>query len=270
MKYQDKKPRRRLLIAKPKTVPSDTGNDLDLPIVPATVLPDTLPENLPETLPESLPDVLPESSPCPQYSLPDNCLTSPSSNDFWSDDIYPTNDIDHFANFNNSDLNLWHDQSNLLASVDEHHPLTQEERSELYHLIDKSIQPDDGVQESAGTYMRHMKERFGMYHRYLQFTVYRRRREFDNRVLLAEVQKRASVQLDTVNKPMLNFGVSESLTDAIDFDKWVLGDDADMGTVLSIEHSLEVLPKNSEASSYLSPERPVKRSKANELVRRNS
>lgn len=256
-KYQDKRPRRRVFITKPKTDLTDVEDAFDLPIEPNPVSAEELPE----------------SSPCPRYTLPDECLTSPSSTEFMPEEVYPANDMEHFADFSNSDLSPWDDQSNLLLSVDEHRLLTHEERSELYHLIDRSIPPATGIQESAGSYMRHMKERFGLYHEHLQFTMQKGRREPDNRALLARGQKRASLQLNLVAKPLTSFGVSEPLIDTVEFDKWVSGCNTDMETIPSIERPHEQIPTQTCSFESLSGDssNSVKRVKGwNELVRKNS
>lgn len=61
------------------------------------------------------------------------------------------------------DLPLNRGELDSIMSVDEHRPLTQEERIEFYNLIDKSISPPNGVEECSGTYSAYMKERSRSY-----------------------------------------------------------------------------------------------------------
>ncbi|KAG5639555.1 hypothetical protein H0H81_012226 [Sphagnurus paluster] len=105
-------------------------------------------------------------SPCPEFALLDEKFDSHSQN------VYPPNyhpSSEFYLNLYDvaaeANLTITQDdyQHGTFSSIEEDRPLSEEERSELYNLINNNIGVFGGIEECAGTYAVYMKEQSRLY-----------------------------------------------------------------------------------------------------------
>lgn len=148
------------------------------------------------------------NSPCPEFTM-DGKFSDPSSLGDTCDSIYDQpfeylRGLDETISDFSLELPFENSVLDPLAAVEEHRPLTEMERTELYNLINNSIGSPEGIQESRGTYCAYMKERSRLYYDRLFFrTSYR-----------AIVHRAHHGSLRSSTKPM---------EDEVDFRKWLSG-----------------------------------------------
>ncbi|RDB29082.1 hypothetical protein Hypma_015956 [Hypsizygus marmoreus] len=159
------------------------------------------------------------SSPCPEFSMDDETSSSfslvggarafnpVSENAFQLDASDAISDFSLDPPFDNS--------GDSLVAIEEHRPLTELERSELYALINNSISSTPELEESCGTYGAYMKERSRVYFERLSFKA-----TYGTKIYRAhEGSLRSS---------------SRAMGDDVDFTKWLLPSarpEADLATL---------------------------------------
>ncbi|GLB35763.1 hypothetical protein LshimejAT787_0300510 [Lyophyllum shimeji] len=110
-------------------------------------------------------------SPSPEFTLLDESPGSGSSTLHFPDsqlsyDLF----FDQHGIANALSLDPFNDyECHALAGIEEHRPLTQLERLEMYNLINDSIRSSGGIEECAGTYSTYMKERLQNYYDRISF-----------------------------------------------------------------------------------------------------
>ena len=122
----------------------------------------------------------------------------------------------------------------MLMTVEEHRPLTQEERTELYNLIDNSMPQAYGIEESSGTYNFYMNERSHSY--------------FDP--LLPTNRQVRTAKLGFRGNKMSKSPTYEPSTDYLDVQKWLSEefDPSDVGLESFDSHGRHAFRNEFEAS----------------------
>jgi hypothetical protein len=104
-------------------------------------------------------------SPCPEFTLPCDLSDSATSEDMTFDfDAFSPSEPEVYSltgceMLTNEFLLTCDSEVDRLMAVDEHRPLTQEERTGLYDLINGALPGYVNIGESAGTYSAYMKAR---------------------------------------------------------------------------------------------------------------
>lgn len=104
-------------------------------------------------------------SPCPEFTLPEEYPDTPLLDEHSEISIFdPTSELRHLYEIAN-DLSIDSPVENCLLghadpllSIEDHRPLTQDERNEFYNLINGSIAKSGGIGERSGTYSAYMEE----------------------------------------------------------------------------------------------------------------
>ncbi|KAG6911376.1 hypothetical protein DXG01_001047 [Tephrocybe rancida] len=100
-------------------------------------------------------------SPCPAFTPLENVLDNFDDEPFYSGlDATPDIYLDLFGDLVDSSAHTSYKKSpqNIPAVIEEHRPLSQSERQELYNFINDNIGSSCGIIEKAGTYGAYMKE----------------------------------------------------------------------------------------------------------------
>lgn len=146
------------------TLALSAGVSIKSKVVP--IKPETLPpSSLDETRTASPVVDEKRDSPCPEFTLPCDLSDSATSEDMPFDfeaispfepEVYSSTGCEMLTN---EFLPTYDSEVDRLMAVDEHRPLTQEERTGLYNLINGALPGSINTGESAGTYSAYMKAR---------------------------------------------------------------------------------------------------------------